>query len=34
MNMPAATLTMCPSCERIGGVADDGNSKNPFSMPS
>ncbi|TYG43930.1 hypothetical protein ES288_D11G057800v1 [Gossypium darwinii] len=34
MNMPAATLTMCPSCERIGGVAGDGNSKNPFSMPS
>ncbi|PPD75335.1 hypothetical protein GOBAR_DD27734 [Gossypium barbadense] len=34
MNMPAATLTMCPSSERIGGVAGDGNSKNPFSMPS
>ncbi|XVE82982.1 hypothetical protein DITRI_Ditri16bG0049600 [Diplodiscus trichospermus] len=33
MHMPAATLTMCPSCERIGGV-DDGNSKNPFSMAS
>ncbi|KAK8717406.1 hypothetical protein V6N13_044676 [Hibiscus sabdariffa] len=33
MQMPAATLTMCPSCERIGGVAD-GNSKTPFSMAS
>ncbi|XVE86948.1 hypothetical protein DITRI_Ditri18aG0076300 [Diplodiscus trichospermus] len=33
MHMPAATLTMCPSCERIGGVGD-GNSKNPFSMAS
>ncbi|KAE8695980.1 Homeobox-leucine zipper protein HOX27 [Hibiscus syriacus] len=31
MQMPASTLTMCPSCERIGGVAD-GNSKIPFSM--
>ncbi|XVF17462.1 hypothetical protein REPUB_Repub10bG0124200 [Reevesia pubescens] len=39
MQMPAATLTMCPSCERIGGVGvgvgvGDGNSKNPFSMAS
>ncbi|MFQ6636659.1 hypothetical protein Gotur_013992 [Gossypium turneri] len=33
MHMPAATLTMCPSCERIGGVAD-GNSKSPFSVAS
>ncbi|KAE8704839.1 Homeobox-leucine zipper protein HOX19 [Hibiscus syriacus] len=33
MQMPAATLTMCPSCERIGGVAD-GNPKIPFSMAS
>ncbi|KAE8676590.1 Homeobox-leucine zipper protein HOX19 [Hibiscus syriacus] len=33
MQMPAATLTMCPSCERIGGVAD-GNSKSPFSIAS
>ncbi|EOX91792.1 hypothetical protein QUC31_003290 [Theobroma cacao] len=33
MHMPAATLTMCPSCERIGGVGD-GNSKSPFSMAS
>ncbi|XP_022739567.1 homeobox-leucine zipper protein HAT22-like [Durio zibethinus] len=33
MHMPAATLTMCPSCERIGGVGD-GNSKNPFSIAS
>ncbi|KAB2004802.1 hypothetical protein ERO13_D11G212100v2 [Gossypium hirsutum] len=31
MHMPAATLTMCPSCERIGGVSD-GSSKNPFSV--
>ncbi|XP_030496355.2 homeobox-leucine zipper protein HAT22 [Cannabis sativa] len=36
MHMPAATLTMCPSCERIGaGVgAGDGASKSPFSMAS
>ncbi|KAE8671487.1 Homeobox-leucine zipper protein HOX19 [Hibiscus syriacus] len=33
MQMPAATLTICPSCERIGGVADV-NSKSPFSMAS
>lgn len=32
MHMPAATLTMCPSCERIGAGASDGNSKSPFSM--
>ena len=35
MHMPAATLTMCPSCERIGGgvgVGVDGASKSPFSM--
>lgn len=34
MHMPAATLTMCPSCERVGGAAvgDGGNSKNPFSI--
>ncbi|KAJ4964816.1 hypothetical protein NE237_016665 [Protea cynaroides] len=34
MQLPAATLTMCPSCERIGGVAGgDGSSKtNPFAM--
>ncbi|XP_023543052.1 homeobox-leucine zipper protein HAT22 [Cucurbita pepo subsp. pepo] len=36
MQMPAATLTMCPSCERTGGGATavnaDGNSKSPFSM--
>ncbi|KAL4361931.1 hypothetical protein GQ457_04G034950 [Hibiscus cannabinus] len=30
-NRPAATLAMCPSCERTGG---DGNPKNPFSIPS
>ncbi|MBA0685624.1 hypothetical protein Goari_013277, partial [Gossypium aridum] len=34
MNMLATTLTMCPSCERIGGIAGDGNSNNQFSMPS
>lgn len=33
MHMPAATLTMCPSCERIGAAAD-GTSKSPFSMAS
>lgn len=36
MHMPAATLTMCPSCERIvGGVGGDvvgGSAKSPFSM--
>ncbi|CAK7339693.1 unnamed protein product [Dovyalis caffra] len=32
MHMPAATLTMCPSCERIGGVGDGTASKSPFSM--
>ncbi|KAL5556729.1 hypothetical protein UlMin_038965 [Ulmus minor] len=33
MHMPAATLTMCPSCERIGGVGVDGApAKSPFSM--
>ncbi|KAI3442360.1 Homeobox domain-containing protein [Psidium guajava] len=35
MHMPAATLTMCPSCERIGaGPSVDGvaPTKSPFSM--
>ncbi|TKY70690.1 Homeobox-leucine zipper protein HAT22 [Spatholobus suberectus] len=32
MPMPAATLTMCPSCERLGGVNDNGSNKGPFSM--
>ncbi|XP_023003674.1 homeobox-leucine zipper protein HAT22-like [Cucurbita maxima] len=36
MQMPAATLTMCPSCERIGGatatVNGNGNPKGAFSM--
>ncbi|XP_041018876.1 homeobox-leucine zipper protein HAT22-like [Juglans microcarpa x Juglans regia] len=32
MHMPAATLTMCPSCERIGGVGENVGSKSPFSM--
>ncbi|OIV92829.1 hypothetical protein TanjilG_00963 [Lupinus angustifolius] len=30
MPMPAATLSMCPSCERI--VGDGGSKKSPFSM--
>ncbi|XP_057420365.1 homeobox-leucine zipper protein HAT22-like isoform X2 [Lotus japonicus] len=35
MPMPAATLTMCPSCERLGGVSGGGASnKIPFSMAS
>ncbi|XP_050204552.1 homeobox-leucine zipper protein HAT22-like [Mercurialis annua] len=34
MHMPAATLTMCPSCERIGGVGETASAKNnnPFSL--
>ncbi|KAK9163565.1 hypothetical protein Syun_004467 [Stephania yunnanensis] len=35
MQLPAATLTMCPSCERIGngGVGDiQGSAKNAFGM--
>ncbi|KAJ4963930.1 hypothetical protein NE237_023869 [Protea cynaroides] len=34
MQLPAATLTMCPSCERIGGIGGgDGSSKaKPFAM--
>ncbi|RDX69811.1 Homeobox-leucine zipper protein HAT22, partial [Mucuna pruriens] len=32
MPMPAATLTMCPSCERLGGVNDNGSNKSPFSL--
>uniref|UniRef100_A0A5B7A3D1 Putative homeobox-leucine zipper protein HAT22 isoform X2 n=1 Tax=Davidia involucrata TaxID=16924 RepID=A0A5B7A3D1_DAVIN len=34
MQLPAATLTMCPSCERIGGVGSGGenSSKSPFTM--
>ncbi|XP_009775231.1 homeobox-leucine zipper protein HAT22-like [Nicotiana sylvestris] len=31
MQLPAATLTMCPSCERIGGVGEN-PSKNPFTL--
>ncbi|KAG6397748.1 hypothetical protein SASPL_144209 [Salvia splendens] len=44
MQLPAATLTMCPSCERIGGAAADNAAKtsfvtkphfyNPFTNPS
>ncbi|XP_058069641.1 homeobox-leucine zipper protein HAT22-like [Magnolia sinica] len=38
MRLPAATLTMCPSCERIGGGAGNGrggnySAKNSFAMP-
>ncbi|KAL0431444.1 UNVERIFIED_CONTAM: Homeobox-leucine zipper protein HAT22 [Sesamum radiatum] len=29
MQLPAATLTMCPSCERIGA---DNSAKSPFTM--
>lgn len=36
MQLPAATLTMCPSCERIGGVGGgavvETSSKSPFTM--
>ncbi|KAI4327301.1 hypothetical protein L6164_019778 [Bauhinia variegata] len=32
MPMPAATLTMCPSCERLSGVSDAASNKSPFSM--
>ncbi|KAJ1414575.1 Leucine zipper, homeobox-associated [Sesbania bispinosa] len=33
MPMPAATLTMCPSCERLGGVSTDAASnKTPFTI--
>ncbi|XP_059643781.1 homeobox-leucine zipper protein HAT22-like [Cornus florida] len=31
MQLPAATLTMCPSCERIGSAANN-TSKSPFTM--
>lgn len=36
MQLPAATLTMCPSCERVGGTGSaaattDSSSKEPFS---
>ncbi|PHT56838.1 Homeobox-leucine zipper protein HOX27 [Capsicum baccatum] len=32
MQLPAATLTMCPSCERIGGGVGENPSKNPFTI--
>ena len=33
MQLPAATLTMCPSCERIGGGGGgDSTNKSPFTM--
>lgn len=33
MQLPAATLTMCPSCERIGenGSKNSSSSNNPFT---
>lgn len=31
MKLPAASLTMCPSCEKIAGVGDKA-SKSPFTM--
>ncbi|KAK8486642.1 hypothetical protein V6N13_034669 [Hibiscus sabdariffa] len=35
MHMQAATLTVCPSCERTRSVGDaNGNSSNPYSMAS
>lgn len=40
MHMPASTLTMCPSCERIGGsvatavVVDGSTAKGAFSISS
>ncbi|KAL1810027.1 hypothetical protein ACET3Z_027017 [Daucus carota] len=36
MQLPAATLTMCPSCERVGGAAGgttDTSSKSPRACP-
>ncbi|KAK1351670.1 Homeobox-leucine zipper protein HAT22 [Heracleum sosnowskyi] len=35
MQLPAATLTMCPSCERVGagGSTTDSSSKTPSSCP-
>ncbi|KAK7330918.1 hypothetical protein VNO77_25124 [Canavalia gladiata] len=32
MPMPAATLTMCPSCERLGGVNGAASPKTAFSI--
>ncbi|TMW98888.1 hypothetical protein EJD97_003333 [Solanum chilense] len=32
MQLPAATLTMCPSCERIGGGVGETPSKNAFTI--
>lgn len=32
MQMPAATLTMCPSCKRIGDGGAENSSKSPFSI--
>ncbi|XP_022843123.1 homeobox-leucine zipper protein HAT22-like [Olea europaea var. sylvestris] len=33
MQLPAATLSMCPSCERIGGAAvGENKSNNPFTI--
>ncbi|CDP06271.1 unnamed protein product [Coffea canephora] len=32
MQLTVATLTMCPSCERVDGVGENSSSKSPFSM--
>ncbi|KAI3451884.1 hypothetical protein Pfo_008549 [Paulownia fortunei] len=32
MQLPAATLTMCPSCERIGGGVPENAAKSPYVM--
>lgn len=32
MQLPAATLTMCPSCERIGGAVAENAAKSPYVM--
>ncbi|KAB5568834.1 hypothetical protein DKX38_002627 [Salix brachista] len=32
MQLPAATLTMCPSCERICGGSDQGSSTSTFTV--
>ncbi|KAG8373818.1 hypothetical protein BUALT_Bualt11G0064600 [Buddleja alternifolia] len=32
MQLPAAALTMCPSCERIGGGVTENAARSPFTM--
>ncbi|KAJ0025432.1 hypothetical protein Pint_08586 [Pistacia integerrima] len=34
MQLPAATLTMCPSCEKVGGGGGDGSSTSTLSFGS